>query len=273
MSNCYFNIYIKNESTPNIVCTPSQEFFCITTSRWIPAYSLKEKDFLLSEYGEPVEIGLVELIQKPIHVFSIEIADTHTFFVGKKGLLTHNMVLPAMALSFSIPFGEGAALGAAAGSFFGPLTLVGGFVFGGLLGLIYYASKKNPEIPTYQLTFDPVSIKKFRQENTYGNTWVDVPNELFKESKINLPSPASGAQAPGMPSEKDGYLPPKKWDGKKIKHPQSGKVGWPDRNGNVWVPTGTGPLAHGGPHWDVQHASGKGYDNVFPGGKVRKGKK
>lgn len=26
--------------------------------------------------------------------------------------------------------------------------------------------------------------------------------------------------------------------------------GWEDAGGNVWVPTGPGSLAHGGPHWD-----------------------
>jgi hypothetical protein len=34
----------------------------------------------------------------------------------------------------------------------------------------------------------------------------------------------------------------------------------------VWVPTGDGPAAHGGPHWDVQTPGG-GYVNVYPGGR------
>jgi hypothetical protein len=37
----------------------------------------------------------------------------------------------------------------------------------------------------------------------------------------------------------------------------------PDSNGNVWVPTGQGGLAHGGPHWDVQDPNG-GYENKYP---------
>jgi len=83
----------------------------------------------------------------------------------------------------------------------------------------------------------------------------------------------NNAQAPGKPTIKDGYKPPKNWDGKKIRPPKGGKVGWPDDKGNVWVPTGPGPTAHGGPHWDVQHPGGKGYTNVYPGGKIRPGKK
>lgn len=83
-----------------------------------------------------------------------------------------------------------------------------------------------------------------------------------------MPMPID-AQAPGMPTENDGFIPPKNWDGKKIRHQGTGKVGWADKDGNVWVPTGPGALAHGGPHWDVQSANGKGYRNVYPGGKVR----
>ena len=84
-------------------------------------------------------------------------------------------------------------------------------------------------------------------------------------------SAVADAQAPGKPTKEDGYIPPKNWDGKKVKHSKNGKVGWPDKNGNIWVPTGPGPLAHGGSHWDVQFPNG-GYDNVYPGGKVRPGK-
>lgn len=76
------------------------------------------------------------------------------------------------------------------------------------------------------------------------------------------------AQAPGVPTVQDGFVPPKRWDGKKHRHPINGKVGYPDKKGNIWVPTGPGPLAHGGPHWDVQTPDGRA-KNVYPGGKVR----
>ncbi len=72
-----------------------------------------------------------------------------------------------------------------------------------------------------------------------------------------------------MPTEKDGFFPKKNWDGKKVKHPKTGQVGWPDRKKRVWISTGPGPLAHGGPHWDVVSKDGKSHKNVFPGGKIR----
>jgi hypothetical protein len=69
------------------------------------------------------------------------------------------------------------------------------------------------------------------------------------------------ARAPGKPTEKDGYIPPKNWNGQKVKNPNGPGYGYPDKNGNVWIPSGEG--GHGGPHWDVEHPGG-GYHNVFP---------
>ncbi|WP_330220957.1 polymorphic toxin type 37 domain-containing protein, partial [Mycobacteroides abscessus] len=37
-----------------------------------------------------------------------------------------------------------------------------------------------------------------------------------------------------------------------------------DADGNVWVPTGKGGLAHGGPHWDVQDPKTGKHENVPP---------
>ncbi len=62
-------------------------------------------------------------------------------------------------------------------------------------------------------------------------------------------------------------------DGKKKKHPKTGQYGWPDKKGKIWVPTGPGSTAHGGPHWDVVDPNGHDYDNVYPGGIIRKGRK
>jgi len=76
-------------------------------------------------------------------------------------------------------------------------------------------------------------------------------------------------RAPGVPTADDGFTPPKNWNGELVRNPNGPGVGYPDRKGRVWVPTGTGPTAHGGPHWDVQTPGG-GYENVYPGGKVRK---
>lgn len=72
------------------------------------------------------------------------------------------------------------------------------------------------------------------------------------------------------PTESDGYRAPK--GGPKKGKTKDGKTGWRDKNGNIWVPAPSGsPNAHGGGHWDVHRGDGKGYTNVYPGGKKRPG--
>ena len=97
-----------------------------------------------------------------------------------------------------------------------------------------------------------------------GAALYDVCNTYFSE--------------PGKPTAEDGYKPPKKptrgadKEGK-VKNPNGRGKGWPDANGDVWVPT-NGIAAHGGEHWDVQSPPKKGerkgkHRNVYPGGHVR----
>ncbi len=79
----------------------------------------------------------------------------------------------------------------------------------------------------------------------------------------------NGAKAPGKPGPAEGFKDPKggeRW----VKNPNGRGYGWLDDKGRVWVPSGQGASAHGGPQWDVQTPGG-GYDNVYPGGHVRPG--
>ena len=81
---------------------------------------------------------------------------------------------------------------------------------------------------------------------------------------------ASGAKAPGKPGAAEGFQDPKggeNW----VRNPNGRGYGWQDTHGDVWVPTGPGDIAHGGPHWDVQSPGG-GYKNIAPGGHERPGR-
>lgn len=64
----------------------------------------------------------------------------------------------------------------------------------------------------------------------------------------------NGPKAPGKPGKQDGFCSPKGGDDW-VKSPKGS--GWRDKKGNVWVPTGVGGDAHGGPHWDVQQPDGE----------------
>ncbi|MBH0774703.1 polymorphic toxin type 37 domain-containing protein [Nocardia bovistercoris] len=103
-----------------------------------------------------------------------------------------------------------------------------------------------------------------------GLTILSIAGDATFESNYKSPANAydpDGPKAPGRPSEIEGFSPPKGGD-KWVPNPNGKGSGWLDANGNVWVPTGQGSTAHGGPHWDVQEKSG-GYTNVYPGGKSR----
>lgn len=50
--------------------------------------------------------------------------------------MTHNVALPIIWLGLSAAWGSGVAASGCAGSFFGPVTLVGGILIGGFVGLM-----------------------------------------------------------------------------------------------------------------------------------------
>ena len=179
----------------------------------------------------------IEMIEESIDVYMLSIAKHHNFLVSKIDLCVHNF-FPVALFGISVLFGGGAEF---AGISIGLAGL------GGYLGYRWHKKNEQNEFVLSSMAFD----KNAEFEDIY-----------------NL----EDAQAPGMPTEEDGYHPPKKWDGKKKTHPINGKVGWPDKKGKIWVPTGVGPNAHGGPHWDVQHPNGRDYDNVYPGGIIRPGR-
>ena len=247
-TNCYVKLWFDDFLYADISCTPTQEFYVPAINQWIQACRLHVGDLLLGQSHELKQIVRIEFITEPLQIYTLEIKGTHNFFVGRHAILTHNMLLPAAASLFvSIP--AGGMAGGSIGGFFGPIAFASGMIVGSIIGAVVKAVCDS-QTPTYKTpTFD-----------------VDYFNNHFRNS-VNLKDQQSeGAQAPGKPTEKEGYEPPKKWDGEKKRHPKNGKIGWPDSRGNIWVPSG--PNGHGGPHWDVQFPKG-GYENVLPGGRIR----
>ncbi len=99
------------------------------------------------------------------------------------------------------------------------------------------------------------------------------PRACPADGDVNLDDllPPIVSKAPGKPTESDGFFPPKHGPDGLVKGPDGRSKGYRDKNGNVWIPTGEGATAHGGPHWDVKGPRG-GYINVYPGGNTRGGK-
>ena len=219
-------------SNEKIYTTLDQPFYDSSKNRWIATSSLKTGDTFSGS------IIKVELINEPIDVYLISILEHHNFFITQTEICVHNF-FPPVVLALSIAFGSsGLEIAGISCGFAG---------LGAFLGYKWRQKHKQS-----QFIIEPIQFS--------------IAHESHEIHNLN------DAQAPGMPTENDGFYPPKKWDGKKKKHPINGKVGWPDKKGKIWVPTGNGPIAHGGPHWDVQHPNGRDYDNVYPGGKIRPGK-
>ena len=146
---------------------------------------------------------------------------------------------------------EGAEAGAGLLASIGPVgwVILGVAVVGVGAYLIYKANESAEE--------------KF--PNTSPSSTQPCPSQQAASDKLE-------DKVPGKPTAEDGYVPPKRGpgaDGAPVKNPNGPGRGWVDENGDVWVPTGPGPTAHGGPHWDVQTPGG-GHRNVYPGGRVRK---
>lgn len=148
-TNCYVELGFDNQfnHSDDIVCTPTQEFYVPIIHQWVSAYKLNSGDCLLTKNGITKQITHKKFVPKPLKIYMLEIQKSHTFFVGKYSVLTHNILLPVAAnLGFVVPFGSVAT--GAAGSFFGPIGLVGGIVFGGIIGVVIKAIYKN-RIPKY----------------------------------------------------------------------------------------------------------------------------
>ena len=155
-TNCYIKLGFGKQFnvTDDIICTPTQEFYVPAYRKWLPAYMLKPGDALLTYHLTVQPITFKEFVPKSHKVYMLEVEQTHTFFVGKHSILTHNMFLPmAMSLGASIPFGS--VVAGSIGSFFGTAAVAAGFTFGGVVGVavkaLYDSRVHHYKLPQYDI--------------------------------------------------------------------------------------------------------------------------
>lgn len=158
-SNCYIRFgFEEKQSHHGVTCTPTQEFYSATTRQWVPAYKLKIGDALLCTKNSTKKVAYITLVKESLDIYTIEVKNTHTFFVTDHALLTHNMVLPlAFNIGLSVPFG---AAGGSAGGFFGPITFVAGIAIGCAVGALITITS-NSKVPSY--TIDAYNPNAFEQ--------------------------------------------------------------------------------------------------------------
>lgn len=83
-------IYIQVGSE-EIVTTPEHPFYS-PIKGWIAACKLRAGDILVLQNGKYVTVEKVqhEILETPITVYNFEVADFHTYYVGKNSVLVHN---------------------------------------------------------------------------------------------------------------------------------------------------------------------------------------
>ena len=167
------------------MCTPSQAFYVVGENKWVFACELKKGNALLAQYNNVVEVLDIKFIEKSLKVYSLEVSDTHNFFVGHYSILAHNIIFPAAIFEISGSFGAGAAAGGAAGSFFGPITLCGGIIIGGIAGVLAnYVVGSKTKAYQYQVAYDKTKIDIHLDE-------ANVENKKPTESKPSKERKAS----------------------------------------------------------------------------------
>jgi len=156
-SNCYVRFAVGPYYTDVLCCSPQQLFYVPSEDAWKEASDLVVGDELLTRFGRRKQIQSIELIQQPVDLYAIAVPKPHIFCVGNHGIVTHNMIIPGVMLSVSIPWGFEAGVPLFAG-FLGPVTFGISFAIGGLAVLAYTCCSSRPQIHQYELTFDVAAL-------------------------------------------------------------------------------------------------------------------
>jgi hypothetical protein len=159
--------YISISCIPNftacnwhdIACSPLQEFYNLGTGAWVCAQEIEVGDTLLGHDG-PQVVTYVEWINQELEVYTLEVEDPRTFFVGHGSLLTHNIDLTGTLVNISsCALGAGGVLSAVGTAALGttsviapyatPIIFTVGLVVSGLAGEIIKCFWDNT-VPAYK---------------------------------------------------------------------------------------------------------------------------
>ena len=221
-----------------VIVDHDHKFFQPHRSEFTEIKDLNPGAVLISNCRDFVVVDSIYQLDQSAYVYDIAVDEHHNFCVTKKDVIVHNPFPVVIGGGIAYFFGQG---GGAALAWWGGISLLGGVA---------------------KVTYD--SIKEQRREErmrSYSERMNDAAEKRREEASSGT---VEQTRAPGAPTEEDGFIPKKKWDGQKVPNPNGRGYGFPDEKGSVWIPTGRD--GHRGPHWDVQHPDGS-YDNVMPGGK------
>ena len=87
-TNELVHVFVNGEE---IVTTPEHPFYS-PTKGWTASCKLRAGDILVMQNGKFITVEKVqhEILETPITVYNFEVADFHTYYVGKNAVLVHN---------------------------------------------------------------------------------------------------------------------------------------------------------------------------------------
>ncbi|HEV2601780.1 MAG TPA: polymorphic toxin-type HINT domain-containing protein [Candidatus Babeliales bacterium] len=189
-TDSYCRLFFLRDSSP-IVCSSVQPFYRISDKKWVKVYKLRSGDKLLCRDSKTVTVSKVVLVQEPLRVCTLQVESSHTFLVGKQGVVTHNIPLALGAfIRFSVPFG---AAGAGAGVSFGPVGITVGVLLCGAVGIIYDLHRKKA-YATYHSAEGQKTVALFAEEVTKNHGETAVSGGRTQR----LPAAASKAHVPAV---------------------------------------------------------------------------
>lgn len=174
-SNCYIRFAIGSQDADIICCSPLQKFYLPIRDSWKEARHLAIGDELLTRFNQHKKICSVELVQQSIELYALAVPEPHIFCIGKHSIVTHNMIIPGIMLSVSVPWGFEAGLVSMA-SFLGPATLGISLIVGGVSALIYKFCSHRPSVHQYKLTFDTAALTDTVSNNQLHHNTLSLAN-------------------------------------------------------------------------------------------------
>jgi len=266
--NAYAQITVGNDT---IYAALDHKFYIPYDNTWVEAHKIQPDSVLLKHCTEYIPASHLQTIEASAVVYDITVDEYHNFCVGHEEVHVHN-VLPFVA-GFTINFFFG-----------GGVAVAGTFGLGAIISKVVFDIFGSTVVPrTAQVDFNAdifgeqfnnprrpyMAGKEDSAEDKGGkeNKGDDKKPAEASNKPTNRPKPGEQAK-PGIPTEAEGFKPPRNWSGEKERHPKTGQYGWRDKHGDYWIPAND----HAGAHYDKVDKNGR-YVNVGPGGKIRGGNK
>lgn len=173
-ANCYFTINLDSHPSPDIICSPLQQFYLPDKNCWVPAHKLQVGDVLLTEREGSIPIVKITFVEQQLDLYALKIECPHTFFVGRHSVLTHNMNLPIASLHWELPLTI-STISTIGGLFTGFATAASGMAVGAIAASLIYSAVIDHK------------AKKYHK--------VEIPKDnilLFAQKQSNSPQPPQG---------------------------------------------------------------------------------